>query len=66
MKSTTKKALEIIKQAEFERCEEIVVLIAVAKMTLTEINTLSDNERHLLSAWFKKQNDRECKSSKRN
>ena len=66
MENTTEKDLEIIKESEFKRCQEIVILITVAKMPLTEINTLSDYERPLLSNAFKEQNDRECKSSKRN
>ena len=33
-------------------CEQIIVLMKVAKMTLTEINTLSDNKRAILSKYF--------------
>jgi len=32
--------------------QEIFILINIAKMTLTEINTLTDAERILLSKWF--------------
>ena len=34
-------------------CEQIIVLMKVAGMTLTEINTLSDNQRAILSKYFK-------------
>jgi len=33
-------------------CEQIMILMKVAKMTLTEINTLSDNKRAILSKYF--------------
>ena len=33
-------------------CEQIIVLMKVAGMTLTEINTLSDNQRAILSKYF--------------
>ena len=33
-------------------CEQIIILMKVAKMTLTEINTLSDNKRVILSKYF--------------
>ena len=38
---------------EQKKSEEIFILIKVGKMTLTEINTLTDNERFFLSKWFK-------------
>jgi hypothetical protein len=33
-------------------CEQILILMKVAGMTLTEINTLSDNKRAILSKYF--------------
>ena len=33
-------------------CEQVIVLMKVAGMTLTEINTLSDNQRAILSKYF--------------
>lgn len=33
-------------------CEQIIILMKVAGMTLTEINTLSDNKREILSKYF--------------
>jgi hypothetical protein len=33
-------------------CEQIIILMKVAKMTLTEINSLSDNKRAILSKYF--------------
>lgn len=33
-------------------CEQIIILMKVAGMTLTEINTLSDNKRAILSKYF--------------
>lgn len=35
-----------------KKCEEIYVLMNVAHMTLTEINTLTDKERLYLTRWF--------------
>ena len=34
-------------------CEQIIVLMKVAGMTLTEIDTLGDNRRAILSRYFK-------------
>ena len=34
------------------KCEEIFILMKIAKMTLTEVNTLTDNERFYLSKYF--------------
>ena len=33
-------------------CEQVIVLMKVAGMTLTEIDTLSDNRRAILSGYF--------------
>ena len=44
---------------DIKRCEEIFVLIKLAKLTLTEINTLSDEERSILSQWFKESAEEE-------
>ena len=33
-------------------CVQIIILMKVAGMTLTEINTLSDNQRIILSKYF--------------
>ena len=33
-------------------CEQILILMKVAGMTLTEINTLSDSKRAILSKYF--------------
>jgi hypothetical protein len=44
---------------DMKKCEEIYVLIKLAKMTLTEINTLPDGERSILSQWFKESAERE-------
>lgn len=35
-----------------QKCEEIFILIKIAGMTLTEVNTLTDNERFHLSKFF--------------
>jgi hypothetical protein len=37
---------------EQKKSEEIFILMKIGKMTLTEINTLTDNERFSLSKWF--------------
>ncbi len=44
---------------DVKKCEEIFVLIKLAKLTLTEINTLSDEERSVLSQWFKESAEEE-------
>ena len=44
---------------DIKRCEEIFILIKLARMTLTEINTLSDEERSVLSQWFKESAEKE-------
>ena len=33
-------------------CEQVIILMKVAGMTLTEINTLNDNKRAILSKYF--------------
>ena len=33
-------------------CEQTIILMKVAKMTLTEVNTLSDSKRAILSKYF--------------
>jgi hypothetical protein len=35
-----------------KKSEEIFILMNIGKMTLTEINTLTDRERFFLSKWF--------------
>ena len=37
---------------EKEKAEEIFTLMTIGKMTVTEINSLTDVERFLLSKWF--------------
>jgi hypothetical protein len=37
---------------EQKKSEEIFILMNIGKMTLTEINTLTDKERFFLSKWF--------------
>lgn len=37
---------------EQQKSEEIFILMNIGKMTLTEINTLSNKERFFLSNWF--------------
>jgi len=44
---------------DIKRCEEIFILIKLARMTLTEINTLSDEERSILTQWFKESAEKE-------
>jgi hypothetical protein len=44
---------------DMKKCEEMYILIKLAKMTLTEINTLSNEERSILSQWFKESAERE-------
>ena len=44
---------------DIKKCEEIFVLIKLAKLTLTEINTLSNEERSVLSQWFKESAEEE-------
>ena len=44
---------------DMKKCEEIFVLIKLAKLTLTEINTLSNEERSILSQWFKESAEKE-------
>jgi hypothetical protein len=38
---------------EQKKLEEIFILMKIGKMTVTEINTLTDKERFFLSKWFK-------------
>jgi hypothetical protein len=35
-----------------QKCEQIIILMKVAGMTLTEINTLNDIQRVILSKYF--------------
>ena len=35
-----------------DKCDQIMTLMTLSKMTLTEINTLSEDERKLLSKMF--------------
>ena len=44
---------------DVKRCEEISILIKLAKLTLTEINTLCDEERSILTQWFKESAEKE-------
>jgi len=44
---------------DVKKCEEIFILIKLAKLTLTEINTLSDEERSILTRWFKESAEKE-------
>jgi len=37
---------------EQKKSEEIFILMNIGKMTITEINTLTDKERFFLSKWF--------------
>ena len=37
---------------EQKKSEEIFILMNIGKMTVTEINTLTDKERFFLSKWF--------------
>jgi hypothetical protein len=39
-------------EEEQKKSEEIFILINIGKMTVTEINTLSNKERFFLSNWF--------------
>ena len=50
---------------EQKKCEEIFILMNLAKMTLTEINTLTENERMYLSKSFMQQFEAEQKAIKR-
>jgi hypothetical protein len=38
---------------EQKKSEEMFILMKIGKMTITEINTLTDKERFFLSKWFK-------------
>lgn len=44
--------MESQQDKDLKKCEEIFILMNVAKMTLSEINTLTDNERFFLSKFF--------------
>jgi hypothetical protein len=35
-----------------QKCEQIIILMKIAGMTLTEINTLNDTQRAILSKYF--------------
>ena len=37
---------------EIEKAKEIFILMTTGKMTVTEINSLTDKERFFLSKWF--------------
>lgn len=37
---------------EIEKAKEIFTLMTIGKMTVTEINSLTDKERFFLSKWF--------------
>ncbi len=37
---------------EQKKSEEMFILMKIGKMTITEINTLTDKERFFLSKWF--------------
>jgi uncharacterized protein YciW len=43
---------ELMPIKERDKCTEIFKLMQFAKMTLAEINTLTDNERATLAYWF--------------
>ncbi len=49
---------------DMKKCEEILILMKLAEMTLTEINTLSDGERAVLSQWFLENVEREQRMMK--
>ena len=49
----------LILKGEQDKCTEIFKLMQFAKMTLTEINTLTDNERATLAYWFEEHAKRE-------
>ena len=50
---------------EQKKIEEIFILMSIPKMTLTEINTLTNNEKHYhLSKWFLEQNENQEKTMK--
>jgi hypothetical protein len=46
-------------------CEQVIILMKVAGMTLTEINTLSDNQRAILSKYFMDSLVKEQEAAKR-
>lgn len=41
-----------IMDEEQKKSDEIFILMNVGKMSVTEINTLTDKEKHFLSKWF--------------
>lgn len=43
------------------KVQQIFVLMRIAKMTVTEINTLTDSERETLANWFLEANDNDNK-----
>lgn len=45
---TNKKIMD----EEQKKSEEMFILMKIGKMTVTEINTLTDKERFFLSKWF--------------
>ena len=49
----------LILKSEQDKCAEIFKLMQYAKMTLTEINTLTDDERVILAYWFEEHTKRE-------
>lgn len=49
---------------EIEKSKEIFYLMNIGKMTLTEINTLTDKERFFLSKWFMEKIENEKKMFK--
>ena len=46
------------------KSKQIFILLKIGNMNLTEINTLTDNERYFLSNWFIEENIKEEKSAK--
>ncbi len=49
---------------EQKKSEEIFILMKIGKMTVTEINTLTDKERFFLSKWFKESLEEEQRAMK--
>jgi hypothetical protein len=60
-----KELSTIISETEVKKVEQIASLMLLAEMTLTEINTLTENERILLSEIFVVQREEEMKIQKK-
>jgi len=70
LKSTTRASVEepvisIPSDKEIKKAQDVFYLMVLAEMSLTEINTLTENERGLLSEYFVEKDKKEMEFMKK-